>query len=84
MIKKLREKVKNVLCELHTVHLVALHKALVLLVNSGGSCGVGLNVVIQIPAQVFIKHCSQEVELFLVIFLHEEKREEEEKCQITI
>lgn len=58
---------------LRTVHLVALHKALVLLVNSGGSSGEGPDVVIQIPTQILIKHCGHEVELFVVVFLHVEK-----------
>lgn len=73
------------LCASHTVHLVALHKAFVLLLNCCRSCSVGPNVVIQIPAQVFIKHCSQEVVLFIIVFLHEKKKEaEKEKCQIMI
>lgn len=58
---------------LHTVHLVAFHKALILLVNSGGSSGEGPNVFIQIPAQVLIKDCGHEVELFVIVFLHKEK-----------
>lgn len=63
---------------LHTVHPVAFNKALVLLVDSRlpGSSGQGPNVVVQIPAQVLIKHSGQEVELFVIVFLHEEKREE--------
>lgn len=52
------------------MHFVALHKALILLVNSGGSSGEGLDVVIQIPALIFIKYCSQEVKLFVVVFLY--------------
>ena len=56
---------------LHTVHLVAFHKALILLVNSGGTRAEGLNVVVQVPAQVLIKYCGHEVELFVIVFLHE-------------
>ena len=55
------------------MHLVAFHKALILLVNSGGSSGEGLNVFIQIPAKVLIKDCGHEVELFVVVFLHVKK-----------
>lgn len=66
-------------CLLQTVHLVALYKALILLVNSGGSSGEGFNVVIQIPAQVFIKYCSQEVKLLVIVFLH--RRRERRKLR---
>lgn len=57
-------------CLLQTVHLVALYEALILLVNGGGSSGEGFDVIIQIPAQVFVKYCSQEVEFFIIVFLH--------------
>lgn len=81
LIKHLSERVKNALWLPHTVHLVALHKAFILLVNCAGSCSVGPDVVIQIPAQVFIKHCSQEVVLFIIVFLHQKKKEDERQCQ---
>lgn len=67
------------MCLLQTVHLVALYEAFILLVNSGGSSGEGFNVVIQIPAQVFIKYCSQEVKLFVIVFLH--RRRQTSKCE---
>lgn len=56
------------------MHLVALHEALVLLVNSGGRSGERPNVVVQIPAQVLVKHRGHEVELFIIVFLQEQKR----------
>lgn len=64
-------------CLLHTVHLVAFYKALILLVNGGGggTSAEGLNVVVQIPAQVLIKYCGHEMEFFVIVFLHEERRE---------
>lgn len=54
------------------MHFVALHEALVLLFDSGRSSGEGSDVVVQIPAQVLIKHRGHEVELFVIVFLHEE------------
>lgn len=51
------------------MHLVALDKVVFLLVDSSRSSCEGQNVLIQIPAQIFIKHSGQEVELFIIVFL---------------
>lgn len=51
------------------MHSVAFHEALVLLVDAGGRSGVCPDVVVQIPAQVLIKHCGQQVEFFGIVSL---------------
>ena len=58
-------------CLLHTMHLVAFYKGVV---NSDRT-RYGSLVLFQIPAQVLIKCCGHEVELFVIVLLHEEKRE---------
>lgn len=66
------------------MHLVAFNKAAFLFVNSGRGSGEGQNVFIQIPAQIFIKHSGQEMELFIIVFLSKkQKKEEKEKMKIT-
>lgn len=60
---------------LHTMHLVAFNEALIFLVNSGRSGGEGLDVVIEIPAQVLIKHRGHEMEFFVIVFLRDENRD---------
>lgn len=62
-----------------TIHLVALHEALILLVNNVGGTGEVVNVIVQVPAQILIKHCGQEVELFIIVPLHEGKKRKEKK-----
>lgn len=57
------------------MHFVALHEALVLLVDRVWCSGKSPNVLIQIPAQIFIKHCSQEVKLLIIVFLSDQKRD---------
>lgn len=52
-----------------TVHSVAFHEGLVLLVDGGRRSGECPDVVVQIPAQVLIKHCGQQVEFFVIVSL---------------
>lgn len=70
---KKKKKAKHFLfsscLRLHTVHSVAFHEALVLLVDGGGRSGVCPDVVVQIPAQVLIKHCGQQMEFFGIVSL---------------
>lgn len=63
------------------MHLVAFNKVVFLFVNSGRGSGIILNVVIQIPAQIFIKDSGQEVEFFIIVFLCKKrnKGKQEEK-----
>lgn len=61
------------------MHLVAFNKAVFLFVNSGRSSGEGQNVFIQIPAQIFIKHGGQEMELFIIVFLCNRRKNKEER-----
>lgn len=49
------------------MHSVAVHEALVLLVDGGGRSGVRPDVVVQVPAQVLIEHCGQQVEFFVIV-----------------
>lgn len=58
------------------MHPVAFHKALVLLVDGRGRRGEGPDVVIQIPAQVLIKHCGQQMEFFVIVSLSQNQAEE--------
>lgn len=51
------------------MHFVRFLEVLILLVDSFRSLGKLVNVVIQEPAQVLIKHCSQHVELLVHVFL---------------
>lgn len=64
---------------LHTVHLVAFNEAFILLVNSGRRGGECPDVVIQIPAQVLIKHRGHQVEFFVKVFLGDRKKQSEGK-----
>lgn len=57
------------------MHLVAFNKVVFLFVNSSRRSGIILNVVIQIPAQIFIKHSGQEVEFFIIVFLCKKKKQ---------
>lgn len=59
---------------LRTVHLVAFDEAFVLLVDSGRRSGECPDVLIQIPAQVLIKHRGHQVEFFVIVFLGDRKR----------
>lgn len=52
-----------------TVHSVAGHEVLVLLVDRGRRSGERADVVVQIPAQVLIKHCGQQMEFFVIVSL---------------
>lgn len=61
------------------MHLVAFNKTIFLFVNSCRSSGEGQNVFIQIPAQIFIKHGGQEMELFIIVFLCKRSKNKEEK-----
>lgn len=51
------------------MHLVAFHEALVLLVDAGGRSGEGPDVLIQVPAQVLVKHRGQQMELLVIVSL---------------
>lgn len=65
----------------HTMHLVAFDKAVFLFVNSSRSSGEGRNVFIQVPAQIFIKHSGQEMELFIIVFLCEGSKKVRKKTK---
>lgn len=66
-----------------TVHFVALYKVFILLVDRVGSSCESSDVVIQIPAEVLVKHCGHEVELFVIIFLHHIRGKKEATCFVT-
>lgn len=61
------------------MHLVAFNKAIFLFVHSGRSSGEGQNVFIQVPAQIFIKHSGQEMELFIIVFLCKRRKKGKKK-----
>lgn len=61
------------------MHSVAFHEALVLLVDGSGRGGERPDVVIQVPAQVLIKHCGQQMEFFVIFYLHDSQNKAKEK-----
>lgn len=66
------------------MHLVAFNKVVFLFVNGGRSSGEGQNIVIQIPAQIFIKHSGQEMELFIIVFLCKRSKKVEQNKDVTM
>lgn len=56
------------------MHLVALDEALVVLPHCRRRSGELLDVFVQIPAQIFIEDCGQEVKLFVIVLLQRGKQ----------
>lgn len=58
-----------------TVHPVGLHKLLVFFVDTEGAPSKLLDVLIEIPAEILIKDCEQQVKFLVYSFLEKMKKQ---------